>query len=748
MCKLTQARPWCKALAGYGGAVLVCSAILVWLLGLHKSKVDLRVPLESHGDALFVLTCVKGVVDHGWYLRNEALGAPGVMGLHDFPMADTLHYVLMKGIALFTHDAGLVTNLFFLLTFPLCTLTSVWVMRRLGVGWGPAVVTGVLFAFLPYHMHRHICHLFLASYYMIPPAVLVAVRVAQGPRLLLHRDGATSKLRFTLVGGEALGCLAICLLISGAGVYYAFFASILLLAAGLYGSIWHRQVYPSLNACLLVALISVGLLANLWPSLSYARGQGPNPEAVSRSPAETEVWALKLSHLVLPMDHHRLASSFWVFDTHVSLYGVALGLVGSVGFLVLAAWLCLRGRGNPGAAQPNLFDVLSVLNGAAVLVATTSGFGFLFSLFVTGLIRCYYRICVYVAFLALLAVALLLDRLLRRLSRGVVGRMVAIGLLGLVLAVGVFDQTSPSYCPKYAALNQEYKMYDDFVAGIEAAVPEGAMVFQLPYCPFPEAGPDNLIAAYEHLRPYLHSTKNIHWSFAAHKGRETDLWQRWVTSRPPEELVRTLSLSGFHGIYLDRTGYADGGVAMEAKLRHLLGGEPLTSGNQRKLFFSMAAYNAQLRQQIPASEWEELKKRALVLLDCNWGKGFSWEEGPTGDTWRWCAAQGELCLLNTAPWPRKVSIEMSFSTGSPKPANLWIESSLVSGRLDVQLMPRTPYRATITVPPGKHVIKFRCDADKVNMPQIPRIMVFRVHNFRLHEEDATPPPVALAHQSR
>jgi phosphoglycerol transferase len=746
MCKLTEAKPWGKELAGYGAALLVCSAVLVWSFGLHRSRVDLRVPLVSGGDALFVLTCVKGVIDHGWYLYNQALGAPGAMTLHDFPMADTLHYTIMKGIALFTHEPGKVANLFFLLTFPLSTLTSVWVMRRLGVGWGPCLVSGVLFAFLPYHFHRHICHLFLASYYMVPPAVFVAVRLAQARGLLLHRDAQTDKLRFTLLGREAPACLLICLLVSGAGVYYAFFASIVLLAAGLYGSVWHRTIHPALNACLLVALLSGGLLANLWPSLSYARSQGPNPEAVSRPPAETEVWALKVSHLLLPMQGHRLAPYSWFFNTNVSLYGVALGLVGSAGFLILVAWLCLRGRGDPGAREPGLLDVLSVLNGAAVLVATTSGFGFLFSLLVTGLIRCYYRMCVYLAFFALLTVAIMLDRVVRRLDRGTLGRAAGYGVLAAILAGGVLDQTTPLFRPNYAALKEEQQMYDTFIARVEAVVPPKAMVFQLPYCPFPEAGADNLIGAYEHLMPYLHSKKDIHWSFAAHKGRETDRWQRCLAARPAEEVVRTLALVGFHGIYLDRTGYADRGVAMETRLRQLLGGEPLVSADNRKLFFSMAGYTARLRERLSRSEWENLSRQALALIDCTWGSGFSWEEGQAGDTWRWCDAKGELRLINTGKLPRQVTIEMACSTGSPRPAHLWIESALVSARLDVQLGKQTPYRTTITVPPGNHLLSFRCDAEKINMPEVARIMVFRVHNFRLHEEDETLPAVAVAPQ--
>ena len=63
--------------------------------------------------------------------------------------------------------------------------------------------------------------------------------------------------------------------------------------------------------------------------------------------------------------------------------------------------------------------------------------------------------------------------------------MLGAGLLLVVLAVGVLDQTSTAYKPPYAALEAEYRSDGDFVAAIEERLPAGAMVFQLPYHPFP-----------------------------------------------------------------------------------------------------------------------------------------------------------------------------------------------------------------------------------------------------------------------
>jgi phosphoglycerol transferase len=459
-----------------------------------------------------------------------------------------------------------------------------------------------------------------------------------------------------------------------------------------------------------------------------------------RSPSDTEVFALKISHMLMPIERHRVRRLVRFFGYQTSVWGVALGLVGSAGFLVLLARLCLRGRRVDNDSQPQLLDVLSVLNGSATLVATTSGFGFLFSLLVTGMMRCYYRICIYLGFLALLTIALLLDRLMRRLDRGVRSRAWAYALLAVVLIGGVFDQTGYWNQVPHHMLAGLYHQDRDFVASVEAVLPPGAMVFQLPYCGFPEGGNNPLLRTYDHLRPYIHS-KNIHWSFGAYKGRQTDLWQRTIVAQPTESMVRTLALAGFSGIYLDRTGYADNGVAMAATLAQLLKTRPIVRAEDRWLFFSMLDYNARLKKGMANSEWDSLSEQAKHVVAAGWGAGFSFEEELPGERWRWSDAVGELYLTNHAPFPRKIAIEMSLSTACPGPASLWIESSIFTTRLDVEQVKRTECMATLVVPPGKHTVTFRCNAPKLDVPNAGRNLVFRVHNFYLRElaNEAFPP---------
>src|SRR5690348_13086127 len=85
-----QARPaertalW-KAALGYAGAVAVSVALMTAALKLERA--DLHVPLCYTWDSVLCQTWIKGVLEHGWYLENDNLGAPLGQRMYDFPLA-------------------------------------------------------------------------------------------------------------------------------------------------------------------------------------------------------------------------------------------------------------------------------------------------------------------------------------------------------------------------------------------------------------------------------------------------------------------------------------------------------------------------------------------------------------------------------------------------------------------------------------------------------------------------------------
>src|SRR5262249_21757368 len=157
---------------------------------------DLSVPFIYQGDGLWGAVLIKGTIEHGWYLHNSNVGAPTGLDMSDFPMAEAVHFLLIKLMAWFIADFGLLCHSLVLLGFPLTTLTALFVLGRFGIAYGPALVTSVLFAFLPYHFFRAFCHVFLASYFMVPLIVMVILWVYLDQGIFVQRNQNKTKLRF------------------------------------------------------------------------------------------------------------------------------------------------------------------------------------------------------------------------------------------------------------------------------------------------------------------------------------------------------------------------------------------------------------------------------------------------------------------------------------------------------------------------------------------------------------------------
>jgi phosphoglycerol transferase len=396
----------------------------------------------------------------------------------------------------------------------------------------------------------------------------------------------------------------ICVLVSSAFIYYTFFSCFLLLIAGIIAYLSQRNKYPLLNSLILISVIIFGILVNMSPFLIYQIENGKNPEAVIRSPAESELYGLKIVQLLMPIGGHRiplLANISGYYSGTAPLVNenavASLGVIGSIGFLLLIAWAFYR---ISNGLMPKTVDLsshineLSILNLSVVLLATLGGFGTLFAYLISSDIRGYNRVSIFIAFFSLFAVFLVLDAFSRKYAKSQTSRLLFNIFICIVLVFGILDQTSSSFVPPYASTKAEYLNDESFVDSIESIMPENAMIFQLPYIPFPEYPPVNRLTDYSHIRAYLHS-KDLRWSYGAMKGRPGDAWQKLVAGMPVGDMLKTLSQSGFKGIYIDSYGYQDDGSKLISDIKQILGAEPLISNNQRIYFFDMTGFNKSVK---------------------------------------------------------------------------------------------------------------------------------------------------------
>ena len=589
-----------KATGIYLGTALASVAILIWVMKLWSADFSVPFHWKLGADVTFQAMLSKNLVEKGSLYTNSFLGAPGQLDLHDFPQPYFIHFFFMKLLSLVSHDFVVVFNLYFLLAFPLTAVVSLFVFRSFNFSWPSGVLGSLLFTFLPYHFMRGEAHFFLSTYYLVPLMVLAALWVSTGEPLFAFDRGAG---KGGLVTHKGLISLGSCVLIALDNPYYAFFGAFFLVVAAARAYLRHGHTGSVLSTAILLTALVVTFSTSLTPNLIYFHRHGKNDKVAHRQMGESEYFGLKISQLVLPVTGHRVgrvADRKGDYNRETSFLlneddSASLGLIGSCGFLVLLGWLLF---GRPGESTVPLLDAASVLNVSAVLLGTIGGFSSLFALEISTVIRAYNRISIYIGFLALFAVVLLLDKLRQgwvrqSWARPVRDRVLFRSLVLTLLVFGIFDQTTADFVPPYQEIKTEYQGDADFVRRIEASLPQGAMIFQLPYVAFPESRSLNRMRDYDHLRGYLHS-RNLRWSYGAIKGRVGDSWEKETAALPTVKLVETLERAGFSGIYVDRFGYADQGVKLENELADSLHGVPVVSTDQRLTFFDFARVRAEL----------------------------------------------------------------------------------------------------------------------------------------------------------
>ncbi len=275
----------------YLATVVLGVALLVLAFRLWRANLD--VPFQNNGDTIVSQLWVLNLLENGWYAYSERAGAPHGQNLNDFPAVEGLNFLLLWGISLGGGNVYQVVNLFYLATYVLAALTALFVLRRLGVGHLPALVGGLLFAFLPYHFLRGESHLFLSAYYLVPLSLLLAFWVLRG-----ELDQSRGRLIFAVV---------VAALVSSAGVYYAFFGCYFLAAAGCLRACATRQWRPILLAGTLIAVTGIGAGLNAIPAILFRIAEGRNPMVAQRLPAEADLYGLKPAQLVLPRLNHRIS---------------------------------------------------------------------------------------------------------------------------------------------------------------------------------------------------------------------------------------------------------------------------------------------------------------------------------------------------------------------------------------------------------------------------------------------------------
>jgi len=221
-------------------------------------------------------------------------------------------------------------------------------------------------------------------------------------------------------------------------------------------------------------------------------------------------------------------------------------------------------------------------------------------------------------------------------------------------------------------------------------------------------------------------------------GRAEDALQEEMLARAPDRLVETLAIAGFAGISVARSVLPDQGAEVMARLTQALADTPpLLSDSGHWGYYDLHRLAATLRERHTGPAWAARQDEALNPLALTWGPGF---HGPETDSergvrFRWATHTASLTIDNGSARERTALFEARFATALPGPAQLRITGDLLSETLALSGN-RIPLARTLRIPPGSHALRFVSDAKALRPPNDPRVLVFRIEDSHLREQDA------------
>lgn len=695
------------------------------ILSLNLWKYDMRVPFQYGGDSVIILMYIKGMIQNGWTFNIPQLSAPYAMSAAAFPIMTNFDWSVMRLISLFTSEVGFVLNLFWLLTLVFSAWTASFSMRLLGVGKWLAFAGGILYAFLPFALLRNVAHLNLV-YYAVPLLSLLAVHLAGGNNDEEH--GMTIR-RLGYAG---------CLIQGFNYVYFSFFAVPLFTVAAAIGYSRSKSRAVVKTAVIAISIVSIATIVNLSPSLLSWYQNGKPPEMSYKFTAEAEHFGAKIRKMIAPHQdnpvpflakwgNRDLSAGFPHENENVT---ARMGLYGALGFLILLA-VSMRLVDTGSNKRLHKLQCIAALSLFTLLMITVGGFGATINVLTVQDIRAYNRYSVFVAFFSIAGLGLWIDSKFQKMGSAGWRAALFVGVVCFAL-LSLYDQL----LDRRVLLNGQAQDIENaahersFVERLEAVLPSGSKVFQLPLTGFPPLSIHERMVSYDHLRPYLWSN-NLYWSWPSFSQRHRT-WQDKIAQLEGKDLMRALVLSGFDAVWIDRYGYKDSGVSVIQGLIEAGGQEILPGMSPRYVILDIREPAKQLEFFLGEAKFKDESASTLGVILLNWGSGFyPQERNADGHIFRWSKDRSRLTIFNSGSGFREG--RLTFKLASEDTGNVAIHSN---GKIQVVPTSTVPveYMIDFSLSPGaKENIEFVANLGKVNAPNDPRKLYFYVMDFQIHE---------------
>jgi phosphoglycerol transferase len=265
----------------------------------------------------------------------------------------------------------------------------------------------------------------------------------------------------------------------------------------------------------------------------------------------------------------------------------------------------------------------------------------------------------------------------------------------------------------------------EFVSKLEELYPLETNIFQLPVTGFPPLSTHERMQSYDHIKPYLWSN-HLNWSWPSFSQRHRS-WQDNISTLDNKSLLRSLALSGFGLIWVDRYAYKDNGDTLIRGLVDSGAKEVLSDESTRYAVLDIDQVTRELRSSLGNVAFQNESDAIINSVLVKWEKGFYPVEKRADDTkFRWSKANSRVAINNPSDQPRNIIFSFEIQSqasgtvtvsGSQTSKDIISSSSSTSVNFEFAIEPMTTEK-----------INFSTDIDKVDAPGDPREMYFAVIN--------------------
>jgi phosphoglycerol transferase len=465
--------------------------------GAGFGSVQFGKPFHLSGDHLFFLNWVANFSHNNDLYSNPSLGFPEAQNYILFPDFDLSYKAIIYLATRLTSNVFLAADLFYIIGISLIFLACFLSLRLLTVGPWLAATAAAAYIVTPYFATRALGHDFLSLYYGVPIAATVPLLFLQQHN---HDVWRSAPVWFSLLAVVLAGT---------SGVYYGFYSAMFIMLAAQAASVVSRRagylLYGLLFAC---SVLGIFAISGYGPHL-LAVMQRTTPQPV-RFPIEQITYGLAIGNMFEVIPGFPMAREY--LRAYHTVLPVSFSLPEWPGLLLTCSILC----------APVLLTASAFISGAAserprlrrvflaaalivfgMLFATSGGFGFMFNLLISPLVRAHARIMPFLQFYALVILCLGAEELsVHRHRLGAASRVVlAIALiLSAMPSAGVLHRVQSAFLSSSSMVDNVPSVLRVLAAKDASGI---TAVLQLPYLSWPEVPPQLTFDPYQHQLPFV-----------------------------------------------------------------------------------------------------------------------------------------------------------------------------------------------------------------------------------------------------